>query len=118
MCRWLPSARHAAAASLFALLAFATQQCRACTVYDLTSAGFAANLWHLLPALGLLADNGTFFVNSERFRYSCSQDSGLVELFNTSAVGAYAPWRLPDGPAFATTRKWRAMLQPCTLISP
>ena len=105
MCRWLPSARQAAAASLFALLALATQQCRACTVYDLTSAGFAANLWHLLPALGLLADNGTFFVNSERFRYSCSQDSGLVELFNTTALTACAPWRLPYGPAFAITWK-------------
>ena len=98
MCRWLPSAWHIAAASLLTLL---TQLCRACTVYDLTSAGFAANVWHLLPALGLLADNGSFFVNSERFRYSCSQDGGLVELFNTTALQAYVPWPLPVAAASA-----------------
>ena len=76
-------------------------------MYDLTSAGFAANVWHLLPALGLLADNGTFFVNSERFRYSCSQDGGLVELFNTTALQACAPWRLPPAAASASTRECR-----------
>lgn len=34
----------------------------ACTVYDLYSSGLASSLWHMIPAVGLVADNGTFFV--------------------------------------------------------
>jgi len=74
----------ASAACLFLLLLIGHSW--GCTVFDLSSAGFSANIWHLLPVLGLLADNGTFFVNSERFKYACSQGGGLHELFNTTVL--------------------------------
>ncbi len=35
----------------------------ACTVYDLFSSGLASSMWHMIPAVGLMADNGTFFVS-------------------------------------------------------
>ena len=34
----------------------------ACTVYGLFSSGLASSVWHMIPAVGLMADNGTFFV--------------------------------------------------------
>ena len=34
----------------------------ACTVFELHSAGFAASFIHLVPAVALFADNGTFYV--------------------------------------------------------
>ena len=34
----------------------------ACTVFELHSAGFVANFIHLIPAVALFADNGTFYV--------------------------------------------------------
>ena len=36
--------------------------CRACTVFDMSSSGFASSVWHMIPALALFAENGTFFV--------------------------------------------------------
>ena len=34
-----------------------------CTVFDMSSSGFASSVWHLIPALALFAENGTFFVS-------------------------------------------------------
>ncbi len=40
---------------------------RACTVYDMYSTGLASSLCHMVPAVGLFGDNGTFFVNNHYF---------------------------------------------------
>ena len=36
----------------------------ACTVFELYSSGLASSLWHMIPAVALFADNGTFYVSS------------------------------------------------------
>jgi hypothetical protein len=53
----------------------------ACTVYDLFSSGLASSLWHMIPAVGLMADNGTFFV-----AHSPSNSLDLVCWFGSGTV--------------------------------
>jgi len=66
---------------------------RACTVYDMYSTGLASSLCHMVPAVGLFGDNGTFFVNNHYF--PCARPPFLV-LERTrrqrSAVLRTCPW--------------------------
>lgn len=48
---------------MLAVLAIAMRPSSACTVYDLYSSGMASSLWHMIPAVALFADNGTFYVS-------------------------------------------------------
>ena len=48
---------------MLAVLAIAVRPSSACTVYDLYSSGMASSLWHMIPAVALFADNGTFYVS-------------------------------------------------------
>lgn len=50
---------------MLALLALtSTTSTSACTVFELYSSGLASSLWHMIPAVALFADNGTFYVSS------------------------------------------------------
>ena len=51
---------------LLALLALGLQESRptsACTVFELYTSGLASSFWHMIPAVALFADNGTFYVS-------------------------------------------------------
>jgi hypothetical protein len=52
--------------TLAAAIACCLKPASACTVYDLFSSGLASSMWHMIPAVGLMADNGTFFVSVGR----------------------------------------------------
>ncbi len=54
---------------LLALLALVLQESRptsACTVFELYTSGLASSFWHMIPAVALFADNGTFYVSKSR----------------------------------------------------
>ena len=54
----------------------------ACTVLELTGAGFAANAVHVLHAYTLFAqNNGTLYINSTSFEYKCSLEGGWHDFF-------------------------------------
>ena len=54
----------------------------ACTVLELTGAGFAANAVHVLHAYTLFAhNNGTMYINSTAFEYKCSSVGGWHDFF-------------------------------------
>ena len=54
----------------------------ACTVLELTGAGFAANAVHVLHAYTLFSqNNGTMYINSTAFEYKCSNEGGWHEFF-------------------------------------
>ena len=65
------------------VLCFLTHWSRACTVFELTGAGFAANAVHVLHAYTLFAhNNGTLFLDSSAFEYKCAQDGGWQDFFS------------------------------------
>ena len=45
------------------LVLTSTNSTSACTVFDLYTSGLASSLWHMIPAVALFADNGTFYVS-------------------------------------------------------
>ena len=54
----------------------------ACTVLELTGAGFAANAVHVLHAYTLFSqNNGTMYINSTAFEYKCSNEGGWHDFF-------------------------------------
>lgn len=55
----------------------------ACTVLQLTGAGFAANAVHMLHAYTLFSqNNGTMYINSTMFEYKCSNEGGWHDFFS------------------------------------
>ena len=72
------------------------QHSDACTVLELTGAGFAANAVHILHAYTLFAhNNGSIYLNSSGFEYKCGQDGGWHDFFRFDAtsgsLGRYRP---------------------------
>ena len=54
----------------------------ACTVYEFSGAGFAANAFtiaHMVPVFH--GTNGTFFIDNTHNHYKCSEDGGWHDLF-------------------------------------
>ena len=54
---------------LLVLLALGLQEscpASACTVFELYTSGLASSFWHMIPAVALFADNGTFYVSKSR----------------------------------------------------
>ena len=69
------------------LLCNILQVSRACTVYELTGAGFAANAVHVFHAYTLFAqNNGTLFLDSRDFEYKCDQDGGWQDFFSFDVI--------------------------------
>lgn len=69
------------------LLVYGLGPSSACTVYELTGAGFAANAVHVLHAYTLFAqNNGTLFLDSSAFEYKCAQEGGWQEFFSLDAT--------------------------------
>ena len=67
---------------LLALFILGVRAAGACTVIELTGAGFAANAVHLLHAYTLFShNNGTMYVNSTAFEYKCSATGGWHDFF-------------------------------------
>jgi len=60
-------------AIITSLLSFSS----ACTVLELQQDGFASNAMYLLHALPIfLKQNGTFFIDSSAFPYTCNEEGG------------------------------------------
>ena len=63
----------------------------ACTVLELQQDGFATNAMYLLHALPIFSkQNGTFFLDSSAFPYTCNEGSGLMDFFLPEDI--VVPW--------------------------
>jgi hypothetical protein len=60
---------------------------QACTVLELTGAGFAANAVHVLHAFTVFSqNNGTLYLNSTEFQYKCASEGGWHDFFDFTAT--------------------------------
>ncbi len=78
------------------LLLCCLQLATACTVLELTGAGFAANAVHVFHAYTLFAENnGTIYLDSTAFEYKCTAEGGWQEFFSFDAaqgrLASYSP---------------------------
>lgn len=78
------------------LLCSLLQHAGACTVLELTGAGFAANAVHVFHAYTLFAqNNGTIYLDSSAFEYKCAGEGGWQEFFSFDAaqgrLASYSP---------------------------
>jgi hypothetical protein len=63
----------------------------ACTVLEMQGDGFATNAMYLLHAIPIfLRQNGTFFIDSSAFPYSCNEGGGFMDFFKYEEL--IVPW--------------------------
>jgi len=77
----------------------ALRPCHACTAFDMSSSGFASSLWHMIPALGLFAENGTFFVRPA----SCCLHTLPFHLGHSTALTVLSVRRSTTRPSLVST---------------
>ncbi len=74
-------------ALLLLFLAGLARAVQACTVLELTGAGFAANAVHILHAYTVFSqNNGTLYLNSTEFQYKCANEGGWHDFFDFSST--------------------------------
>ncbi len=76
----------------------ALRPCHACTAFDMSSSGFASSLWHMIPALGLFAENGTFFVRPA----SCCLHALPMHLGHSTALTVLSTRRSTTRPSLVS----------------
>ena len=63
----------------------------ACTVIELQADGFATNAMYLMHAIPIfLNQNGTFFIDSTAFPYTCEEGGGIMDFFMDEEL--FVPW--------------------------
>ena len=63
----------------------------ACTVLELQADGFATNAMYLMHAIPIfLNQNGTLFIDSTAFPYTCDDDGSIMDFFKDEEL--FVPW--------------------------